>query len=201
MPTLGFVFPPVGALEIGRHDFSEDGVGFSMEISAPGWASSGPQSQAEGGNLTKGLPTNETASWLVIWGIDGTFSDPCGGRPGPVAGPSTADLASAVAAIPGIEATTPTDVTVDGKPANYLTVTIPKGIGCDPSEFMLWYNEVRCGSFDPCGRYASALNSIVRIWIVDVDGTRVWLEAETYAGAGPALDAEIKGMIDSIEFD
>jgi hypothetical protein len=201
LASSGLVFPPAGPLQVGRHDFSEDGIQFSLAITATGWTSSGPQIEAGGGNLTRGVPTAGSGAWLVVWGIDGAYSDPCGARSGPVAGPSRADLATAVAGIPGVDVTDPSDVTVNGYAATYLTVTIPEGIGCAPDEFFLWFNDTRCGSFEPCGRYASAVNSIIRIWIVDVEGTRVWLEAETYEGATPELDAEIQAMIDSIEFE
>jgi hypothetical protein len=199
MPS-GPVFPPAGALPIGRYDFSEDGADFSMAISESGWISTGFHAQPQAGDLSKGPPSTSASAWLVVWGIDGAYTDPCGGQPGPVAGPSTSDLAAAVAAIPGIVALGPTDVIVGDHPAKHLVITIPEVVGCDPESFLLWYSDIQCGTYDPCGRYASAPGSTIRIWIVDVDGARVWLEAETYEGADAALDAEIQAMIDSIEF-
>jgi hypothetical protein len=50
-------------------------------------------------------------------------------------------------------------------------------------------------------RYATALGSTIRVWIVDVDGTPVWIDGETYKGAGPEPGQEIQQIIDSIQFE
>jgi len=50
-------------------------------------------------------------------------------------------------------------------------------------------------------RFAAALGETNRVWIVDVNGTRFWFEAETFEGASPELDQEIQDMVDSIQFE
>jgi hypothetical protein len=50
-------------------------------------------------------------------------------------------------------------------------------------------------------RYATGVGSTIGTWIVDVDGTTVWFDAETYEGAGPEPGQEIQAIVDSIEFE
>jgi hypothetical protein len=198
-PTPSVVFPPSGALDIARHTFTEDDLKFSLEISTAAWASKGYSADLLGGDITKGASGPEGA-WVIMWSVDGAYTDPCGHVAGPAAS-TAADLAAAVAGIPGVEATAPSNVTVGGRSAKHVTITIPQDISCDPSAFYLWYNLPACGADNPCERWASAKDSTVRIWIVDMDKTHFWIEAETYLGASPELDQEIQAMIDSIQFE
>ncbi len=41
----------------------------------------------------------------------------------------------------------------------------------------------------------------MRVWIIDVDGTLVWIDGETYENTSPALERDMQKMIDSIEFE
>jgi hypothetical protein len=41
----------------------------------------------------------------------------------------------------------------------------------------------------------------IRVWIVDVDGTRLFIEAESYKGAGPEVEQAIQQIVDSIRFE
>ena len=194
-------FPPRGGLSNGRHLFTVNGVPFTMEVSTSGWISAGFAPDLDGGSISKGQGVSSANAWMPMWSLDGVYADPCGGVEGPPAGPSVEDLATAFTTIPGTEATEPADVTVGGLPAKLVVVTVPEDIGCAPNEFYLWYDDISCGSDSPCGRYASARGSTTRIWIVEVDGTRLTLEGETYENARPELEQEIQGMIDSIQFE
>ena len=90
----------------------------------------------------------------------------------------------------------PTDVTVGGYAAKYVVITIREDIGCAPNNFHLWY----APSPDQ-RRYATSLGSTIRTWIVDVDGTIVWIDGETYKGAGPEPGQELQQIVDSIRFE
>ena len=126
-------------------------------------------------------------------GMDGVYADPCAHVPDLTIGPSVADLAAAVAAIPGLDTAGPTDVTVGGLPAKLVVITIPDDIGCAPDEFFLWYNDGTCAGFNPCPRWVTQLGQTFKVWIVDVDGERVWIEAETWAGATPEMRRKSSG--------
>jgi len=199
-PTAA-AFPPRGGLSVGRHLFTVNGVPFTLEVSTSGWISAGFAADLDGGSINKGQGVSSANAWMPLWSLDGVYADPCGGVEAPPAGPSVEDLAAAFTTIPGTDATEPADVTVGGLPAKLVVVTVPEDIGCAPNEFFLWYDDISCGSESPCGRYASALGSTTRIWIVEVDGTRLTIEAETYENARPELEQEIQGMIDSIQFE
>ena len=202
-PSRAIAFPSAGSLAVGRHTFTEDGVVFSLELANTKWSSSGINCSEgctkDAGWITTGSGQTATDAWMPIWAVDGVFTDPCKQTAAPEA--KTVDaLATAVTQIPGTTATAPVDVTVDGHAAKYVEVTIPHTLPCAPNSFHLWYDTDGCG-LGPCGRYASAVDSIVRVWVVDVDGKPFWLEGETYKGASPALGQEIKAIVDSVQFE
>lgn len=90
----------------------------------------------------------------------------------------------------------PTAVTVGGKPAQQVVIRIPDQIGCPPEQFYLW-----CDSSSGDARYASFPGDTIRVWIIDVNGTLLQLDGETYAGAGSGPGDELQGIIDSIRFE
>lgn len=188
--------PPAGPLAIGRHPMILAGVPLSLELSTTGWTSVG-DFFLDKGNVTAG----DYAS-MLLWpnsAPDNTYSDPCTRTElDPPAGPSIADRAAAVAAVPGIELVSgPTEVTVGGHPAQRVVITIPSTIGCAANSFYLWYD-----AQDPIGgrRYATA-GSTIYTWIIDVDGTVLWVEGETLTAGGPERAQEIQEIVDSIQFE
>lgn len=197
--AASIAFPPAGALTAGRHTFTEDGVVFSMAVPA-GWTSSGlncGECAPDAGWIQRGTSTSSTDAWIPIWGIDGVAADPCRHVAAPAA-ESAAELAAAVAALPGTDVVTaPEDVTVGGRPAKHVAITIRDDIGCDPGQFSMWYDDSRGTIF----RWVTALGQTNHVWIVDLDGTSLWIEAETYEGARQELVGEIQGIIDSIQFE
>lgn len=195
--------PNTGRLDPGRYSIGLDGIAFSIELAANDWNSS-QGALPGGGNLVKGVRGlgQPDSAWMLIWSIDGVYTDPCGNVAGPVLSPSAADLGAAVAALPGTEVVTaPTDVTVGGRAAKHVAIRIPENIPCAPTSFNLWYADATCDGSNPCGRWVTAIGETNRIWIVEVDGKHIWIEVETYAGATPALEQEIQAIIDSVQFE
>ena len=200
-PVEGAI-PPAGALKVGSHPFSQNGVGFTLDIATSGWVSSGIEVQPDGGTIQKGTKATAGAAWILIWSIDGVYADPCGRVTAPPVSPSVAALASAVAGIPSVEVVTPPeDVTLGGRPARHVAIRIPDDIPCDPSAFTLWYDSTTCDGAFPCYRWASALGETNHVWIVEVDGKHVWIEAETYKDATPEIEQEVQAIVDSIQFE
>jgi hypothetical protein len=197
----GVAFPPIGPLAVGRHTFTEDDLEFTLAISEAGWVSEGYGAGVQGGTIAKGSPTNADAAWVLIWSVDGVYTDPCAHVAGPVTSGSPADLAAAVAALPNGGSTGPVDATIDGYAAKHVTIAFAADVGCAPDHYYTWYNNLVCGDFDPCHRWLSAANSTLRVWIVDLGGTHFWIEAETYDGATTALDLELSEMVESIQFE
>ncbi len=144
-------------------------------------------------------------SWFLIWDVDNVNATSCTETAlAPAPGPSAADLAAAVASIPHTQVVTgPSDVTVGGRPAKHLVLALPNDLGCAPESFNLWSADPApaCGvGTGPCWRYASEPGETISIWIVDADGGRVFIEAETYKGTDPGYADEIQQIVDSIQF-
>jgi hypothetical protein len=167
---------------------TRDTVPFSVVFPTSGWWSNGDFY----------IENAAKAAELFFWpsAPDGVFVDPCSATQGPPLS-SNAELANAVASIPGIALVSgPTDVTVGGLPAKHIVLTVPDDIACAVGDFKLWYAEGIDG-----GRYASRLGNTIRVWIIDAgDGTRLWIDAETPADASAESEAEIQQVIDSIDF-
>ena len=93
----------------------------------------------------------------------------------PPGGSSAADLATAVSTAPGTELLTgPSSVTVGGRPAKHVALFVRENVGCDPGFFYTW-RDVPGGAFWG----TTGVGDTIRVWIVDVDDTRLFIEAET----------------------
>jgi hypothetical protein len=197
------VLPELGSIPVGRFLMVENGQPFTMEFSTEGWARDVGADRTSP-NLEKngGMPGPDTA-WMPIWGIDGVFTDPCRGVRGPKLSPSASALAAAVASLPNTEVVTaPEKVTVGGREAMYVAIRFHDDVGCAPSDYKMWWDDHPCGGAgaEPCGRFVTAGGETNYVWIVEINGTHVWIEAETYKGAKPEVQQEIQRMIDSIRF-
>ena len=125
---------------------------------------------------------------LVIF--DKVYADPCHvdrGLLNPPPGPSVDDLAKALASVPSLVATTPTDVTEAGYHGKQLTLTAPTSIAtCSVWEL-------------PMG----AANTMVpgerdTYWILDIDGQRLVIDAHELPTESAAQKAEVQAILDSI---
>ena len=191
-------FPPDGDLAVGKHSMTRNGIRLSVTLPTSGWQS-GDGFFFNKGVGNKSVEISPEGASLLFWDANpiGVFADPCAEKKAPPAGPSAADLASAVSTLPGaLLVTGPTDVTVGGYPAQQVVLTVPEEAACDAEgqEFHLWYTP---GD----QRFISAPGATMRVWIIDVDGTIVWIDGETYKGAGPGPGEEIQQIIDSIQFE
>ena len=208
------VFPPAGPLAAGTHwmtrGLSREGPGFccggtrlSFEVPG-GWHSAQP------GFIDKdGGPGPDGAS-LLFWDFRpaGVYADPCAHRIRPVDGTSAAELAAAVATVPGTKLVSgPSTVSVDGRYSRRVTITIPLDARCPAGDggFYLWYalggRGSPCDGIAPCPRYPTELGVTIRVWIVDLGGSLLFIEAESYKDAGPNVEQEIQAIINSIRFD
>ena len=87
---------------------------------------------------------------------------------------SAEDVVSALAGLPGVDMSSPKDVTVGGFAGTYLEMT------------------------SPCSNVAW-----VRFWVVDVDGVRVVMVAHLWTeyAATPDAVAELEGIVDSVQIE
>jgi hypothetical protein len=185
----------IGSIEdvpIGRFSWSEAGVPFSFRVPA-GWARFGRIS------INKGIVGPQGAEAIIFWTSfpEGDYADPCADVLNPPVGPTAADLVADVATAAVTQLVTgPSDVTVGGLPAKHVLLTIQEDLGCDPGYFYTW-QDVRWGTLWPDTRQGDT----IRVWIVDVGGTLLFIGAATTDEANDGLRQEIEQIVGSIRFD
>jgi hypothetical protein len=170
-------------------------ISFSLSVPISGWEMKGSL------YISKSTVGPQDAEAVIFWTSfpDGTEAYPCAHMlvRGPNVGPTAADLAAVVSTARGTELVSgPSDVTVGGRAAKHVVLTVREDVGCDPGFFYAW-RRVWAGAF-----WASTeLGDTIRVWIIDVDGTRLFIEAETKKDADPGLELEIQQIVRSIRFD
>jgi hypothetical protein len=184
---------PVESALIGRRELTVGGVPFSFSVTMGGWERFGSIS------INKSTVGSQGAEAIIFWTSfpDGEYADPCADLISPPVDPSAADLAVAVSKAPGTELVRgPSDVTVGGRAAKHVVLTVREDVGCDPGFFYAW-QDVEEGALWPM----TDVGDTIRVWIVDVSGTRLFIEAETTKQAGSDLEQEIRQIVESIRFD
>jgi hypothetical protein len=112
--------------------------------------------------------------------------------------PSLSDLSTAVATAPGTELVNgPRNVTVGGRPAKHVTLTVRERQGCDPGFFFTWPREQCLGA---CWM-RMGIGATIRVWIADVEDRRIVIEAATTKQATPELQQEVERIVRSIRFE
>jgi hypothetical protein len=127
------------------------------------------------------------------------YAEPCHDRGflAPQPGPTVDDLASALARLPGFDATTPTEVSVDGYSGKQLTLTAPARFdGCTLASggYRLW--QLPLGwvfSFTP--------GQLTTIRIVDVNGKRLVVSSATFPTTSAQELVEVREILDSIRIE
>ena len=183
-------FFPAGPIAPGRHPLVLSGKRFTVDMPGPGWFSNG-----------EFRITSASGQVAFIFWTDAptnVYADPCAKEPlDPPAGDTPAELAAAVSAIPGTELVGgPSDLTIGGHPAKLVTIRVRDDVDCGPEEFHLWYGD------DPAaGRWPDALGDTIHTWIIDVDGTNVWIDGSWARGSAPTMQRDMQQIIDSIQFE
>jgi hypothetical protein len=129
--------------------------------------------------------------------VDNVFMDPCSSSLGvhdPPVGPTVDDLATELGDVPGLEATTPTDVTLGGFAGKQVDLTaLASWESCEGDGPLLV--RVNDGRLD---LPAPDPNEDSRWWILDVEGQRLVIVQAARAGATAADRAELEAIVDSI---
>ena len=189
-----------------RLTVTENGVRFSLggdgHANEWDWAkfSSIPTNKSPGGpiSLNKSDGGSQGAEGIIYWTSfpNGDYADPCARLLGRSVGRSAAALATAVATAPGTKLVKgPSDVTLGGHPAKFVWLKVRKQIGCEPGFFYKWEDE-QGGELWP----RTPAGSTIRVWIVDVDGTRLFIAAMTSEQATLRLKNAIYWIVQSIRF-
>jgi hypothetical protein len=169
-----------------------EGVRFSFRVPTAGWERFGSIS------INKSTVGPQGAEAMIFWTSfpDSNNADLCTDVLSRRAGQSVAPVGDAVARAPGTRLVTgPSELNIDGRAAMQVVLTVRKDAGCDPGFFYTW-RDAEVGAFWP----ATGPGDTIRVWIIKVDGTLLFIEAETNRQADSQLEREIQQIIESIRF-
>jgi hypothetical protein len=187
--------PPIlsgDALEAGTYRLTVVGVVATITV-PPGWAN------VQGIGVGKDIPDVSFAA-VVFWPSDEevahVYSDPCRWQDGyvdPPVGPTVDDLVTALANQPQRGESVPIDVSIDGYRGKMVELTVPDDIDfadCDGGQFYSWE-----------GRFHQAPGQVDRIYVLDVDGRRLVIDAHFTPGTSAGDLAEQQAVLESIRLD
>jgi hypothetical protein len=194
---------------------TDDPVQVTLDIASPGWLAM-PEFDGVSKNDDR-LDAPETVGVALLawaWPAGTAFNvygDPCQWLATIPETPATTpeEIAAAFAAQASTEATAPADVTVGGFAGKAVTLHVPmafdlpnasreeKFAECDNDVFAFYGVEGETGE----ARNAQGAGQIDELWILDVNGSIVILDA-TYGPAAPAdLVEEMRAMAESATFE
>jgi hypothetical protein len=104
-------------------------------------------------------------------------------------------LADAVAAVPGTELLSRTDVVVGGHAATKVVFLVRDDVGCDPG-FFFSYENTTGGALWP----ETTPGSTVRVWVVEAGRRVLFIEGKTNDRGESFFEPQIQAIVDSIEF-
>jgi hypothetical protein len=195
-PTPEPAAPSDGPLEAGTYSiapFTLPGGPISFTLTVPsGWEADG-----RSGVWPAGGPEGPDGAAVAFLQVEGLFADPCNGNTGEpdvAVGPSVDDLVTALGSQPTYESSAAGEVTVDGYPGKRLDLQLPSDIDfatCDGGQFWVW----------DAAPYAQGPGNRWQVTIIDVDGTRVVVLAEDFAGTPANIPAELQAIVDSVQID
>ena len=146
------------------------------------------------GSTVTVLETEE--AFLSFWIVQDAGRDPCslGGVEDSPVGPTAADLASALADAPGFDAPDPVQMSIGGLDALYTELVGPLAECAEP-EPELWRAP------DGSCRCIGGVVGRFRLWIVDVDGTRLVVDVQDGGATeiSEAALAELQAIIESLQ--
>lgn len=190
-------------LPVGPFDFEDQGMGMSVTIPASGWAFDPPFTLFEKGTERANMPEAGILFWSYpdVAGFD-VYGDPCQWASTIPDMPATTvdELAAALAAQPSRDASDPIDVMVDGYAGKSITLHVPHDAvfdDCDEGNFASYGV---AGDSEP-SRYHQGPGQIDALWILDVGGTIVIIDAMYRADTPADLIEEMRGIVESTTFE
>ncbi len=118
------------------------------------------------------------------------WSELCGDSgPDIPTGTTVDEFVTALVDHPDLDVTSPRDVTLGGFSGQYLELRAPADLTPSGCGYFVW---------EP-GIYAQGPNALWRIWVLDVDGVRVVVRADSFPGTTAEVQAQLQGIVDSIQ--
>ena len=183
LPQAGFVIQ--GSYEI-ADPFQ---VQLGLEI-GPGWSmwSSGVLSETVALYKTSPDPPSGLAiGFLIVHNVLADPCDPTAGELDPPTGPAPIDLAEALASQTGTESTDPVPVEIDGYSGVFLDY---RNTG-----------DGECGNMQRWPGRDALVGERDQVWILDVDGTRLVIDAASFEGTSEEDIAEMRTMVESLTIE
>jgi hypothetical protein len=172
-----------------------EGVRFSFSVPWKAW-------ESHRLFISRSTSGSQAAEGMIVWAgfRDGGEVTPCGKLLSAANRGSTADLAAAVARAPGTQLVSgPTRVTIGGRPATHVELTVRKDLGCDPGFFFTWRPRGPRGECGGACWLESSVGDTIKVWIVDVGEKRLFIEAQT-RDPNSFLSYQIGKIVKSIRF-
>jgi len=192
LPAIG----PGGWMPGGAHSLTVDGVPLTFTVpklvADHGWTRYGTL------NITFDAVGSQGAEASIYWTAfpDGADTDPCPSISLPRDG-SIEDLANAVASIKGaMVEDRPRDASVGGYAARYVSFRVTDDRGCDP--IFLFTSDPPGGG---PGWWNTEFGDTIRVWIVDVNGRRMFIVGELKPAAPLWLRRDVETIVGSISFE
>ncbi|MGH2446058.1 MAG: hypothetical protein ACRDGD_08480 [Candidatus Limnocylindria bacterium] len=139
---------------------------------------------------------------IGFWEVGNLYADPLeSGFVDPPIGPSVDDLVAGLIDQPGHTEGEPVDVTIDGYAGRMIELRLPADIAFDSCfvgtvNYRLWVSASHGG-----WRCLQGPGQIERVWVLDVDGTRVVIDAHHFPGTSEADRAALDAVIESIQIE
>ena len=167
----------------------------NVEITVPaGWAN------IDGWAVNSGQGGDHWVG-LTFWDVAGVYKQPCQWSRTIQPGPTVADLAKALGDQPLRDATEPVDIVVDGFQGKQMEWSVPANFDfstCGDGYFDSWTGAA--GSW-ALGRYQQGPGQVDRLWILDVGGERLVVDA-MYMPSTDAKDRKaLWQVMESIRFE
>jgi hypothetical protein len=142
------------------------------------------------------------------WIITNVYTDPCQWQDSlldPAVGPTVDDLASALLAQKGRNATAPTDVTMGGYPAKRIEMSIPADLDsatCDMGVIRPWLAPGEDAAVWPAGQdFLPRSGQLNVVYVINVDGARLVIDSWHMPGTSAADLAELDAILASLRIE
>jgi hypothetical protein len=170
---------------------------FSLRVSltvGDGWTV-WSETTSDGAAVYKVSPDPPNGRGVIVVVVDNLYANPCDTSEGllePALGPSVDDLAEALAGQPNTAAMPIDDVTLSGYSGKHL-------------EYTMTVEDVSCGRLTrfptAAGPREALVNEHDQVWILDVDGSRLMIDAFSFPGVSPADLADLERVVESIQIE
>ena len=164
-------------------------IRLGLEI-GPGWTMWSPGVEARTVAVYKTSPDPPAGLAIGFLIVDNVLADPCdpsAGEMEPPVGPAPVDLAEALASQTGTESSDPVPVEIDGYSGVFLDY---RNTG-----------DGECPSLERWPGRQALVGERDQVWILDVDGTRLVIDAASFEGTSDADVAEMRTIVESLSIE